>query len=102
MFLAVLFSILLLIKAIAEWLFPSEHFMKVFFCGLDKNTSYDYKRFRVMDISISLFGAIVFFVFILTHNIPFLIIGAVIAIASSIWMSISVRKPKKDKNTINQ
>ena len=50
-------ALVLFVKAVWEWLFPDERFMILFFFGLNREYSYNYSRFRIYDIVLTLFSS---------------------------------------------
>ena len=80
-------ALVLFVKAVWEWLFPDERFMILFFFGLNREYSYNYSRFMIYDIVLSLFSS-------LTRDYSLLIGMCVVSLVMVVLMYCITRKKK--------
>ena len=87
-------ALVLFVKAVWEWLFPDERFMILFFFGLDEEYSYNYSRFRIYDIVLTVISSLTLVVFHFYRSYLLLIGMCVVLLVMVVLMYCITRKKK--------
>ena len=87
--------VLLFIKVVLELCLPSNRCVNIFFGYIDNEKyEYDLKKFKMLDITMSLIAAILLLIFYYTHNNLWAVLCFCITIIFIIAIYVSVRKKK--------